>query len=235
MYNGKKIFCLIPARGGSKGIPDKNIRILGDKPLVAWSIEAAKGSKYVDYIYVSTDDKRIAKIAEKYGANTEPLRPKELATDESVIMDTVVYTINYFESHGEKYDILVLIQATSPFTTTADIDNAIEILFEKKGECVVSLCESEYHPYWMNTLPPDGNMKDFLKPEIVDLNRQDLPKYYRLTGSIFIATTDYLKKYKSFFGDKTYAYILPQERSIDIDKELDWLLAEAYIKLKSHK
>ncbi|MDX2481474.1 MAG: acylneuraminate cytidylyltransferase family protein [Desulfuromusa sp.] len=231
MFDGKKILALIPARGGSKGLPGKNTRELCGKPLITWSIDAAKASSYVDRTIVSTDCPMIASIAKSAGADVPFMRPAELATDSASNMDTCLHAMEWLEKNVNCYNLLLVLQPTSPLRTTADIDAAIEKLGETKASSVVSVCETDHHPWWSNQLPQDGNMKDFLRPEILNKNRQDLPKFYRLNGAIYLAQVTELKKNRSFYGPKTFAYLMPTERSVDIDLIQDFLLAEAYLTL----
>lgn len=226
MYEGKKILGLIPARGGSKGLPKKNILPLAGKPLIAWTIEQIKRSKYTDSFIVSTDDEEIASVSRKYGCEVPFIRPHEIATDSAKGIEVVFHALNWFESREQKFDILILLQPTSPLRKIEDIDNSIEMLFEKNAKAIVSVCKTEHHPLWSSILPPDGSMKDFLNQNIKNKNRQELPKYYRLNGAIYLSYCDYLKKSKSFLGEQTFAYIMPQERSIDIDSSLDFKFAE---------
>ena len=230
MYKGETILGLIPARGGSKGLPRKNIKLLLGKPLIAWTIEQALASKYLDKVVVSTDDEEIAKISKKYGAEVPFIRPKELATDKTKGIDVVLHTIRWMEENGKSYDFLMLLQSTSPLRTFEDMDKAIELLFLKKAKAIVSVCEVEHHPYWSNTLPEDGCMKNFIRKEIMNKNRQELPIFYRLNGAIYLAYCDYIKNQKSFFGEKTFAYVIPKGRSIDIDNEVDFKLAKILMK-----
>ncbi len=229
MYKGRKILGLITARGGSKELPQKNIKPLLDKPLIAWTIEQALMSKYLDRVIVSTDDGKIAEISKKYGAEVPFLRPEELATDESKSIDVVLHTIDWMDTNDKPYDLLMLLQPTSPLRTSKDIDKAIELLFSKNARAVVSVCEVEHHPYWTNILPDNGCMENFIKPEIMNKNRQELPIFYRLNGAIYLSYCDYLKHQGSFFGKETFAYIMSKERSIDIDNEIDFKLAEILI------
>lgn len=230
MYKGRTILGLIPARGGSKGFPRKNIGQLLGKPLIAWVIEGALASKYLDRLIVSTDDDEIVEISKKYGAEVPFMRPKELATDEAIRIDVVSHTINWIQKNNKFYDLLMLLQPTSPLRTSEDIDRAIELLFSKKAKAVVSVCEAEHHPYWSNTLPKNGCMENFIKPEIMSKNRQQLPLFYRLNGAIYLAYCDYIENQRSFFGKETFAYIMPQGKSIDIDNEVDFKLAEILMK-----
>ncbi len=226
MYKNNKILCIIPARSGSKGLPGKNIKKLLGKPLLAHTIQQAKGSRYIDRIIVSTDNKNIAAISGRYGAQTPFLRPKSLATDTAKSADVVLHAINWLNKKGSYTDIAILLQPTSPLRLTEDIDKAIKLLFKKNAQAVVSVCEAEHSPYWMNTLPADGCMKNFLRPYAVNKNRQNLPICYRLNGAIYIGYNDYLFKQKNFFGKETFAYIMPKQRSVDIDDEFDFWLAE---------
>ncbi len=228
MYKNKNILGLIPARGGSKGLPRKNIKSLLGKPLIAWTIEQALASKYLDRVVVSTDDKEIAEISKKYGADVPFIRPKELAEDNAKGIDVVLHAIDWFRENNKRkqYDLIMLLQPTSPLRITEDIDKAIELLFLKEAKAIVSVCEVDHHPLWVNTLPEDGCMRNFIRQEIMNKNRQELPVFYRLNGAIYLAYCNYLKEQKGFFGDKTFAYIMPRERSIDIDDEIDLKLAE---------
>ena len=233
MYKGKNILGLIPARGGSKGLPRKNIKLLLGKPLIAWTIEQALASKYLDRVIVSTDDKEILDISKKYGAEVPFMRPKELAMDNVKGIDVVLHAIVSLkeDDRRKQYDLIMLLQPTSPLRKSVDIDKAIEFLFLKKAKAIVSVCEVDHHPLWANTLPEDGCMKDFIRQEIMNKNRQELSVFYRLNGAIYLAYCNYLKKYRSFIGEKTFAYVMPRERSIDIDNEVDLSLAEVLIKI----
>lgn len=227
MYKEKSILGLIPARGRSKGLPRKNKRLLLGKPLIAWTIEQALASKYLDRVVVSTDDEEIVEISKKYGAEAPFMRPKKLATDDAKGIDVVLHTINWVEENNNKhYDLLMLLQPTSPLRTSKDIDKAVELLFSKKAQAIVSVCETEHHPYWSNTLPEDGCMKDFIRAEIKNKNRQELLVFYRSNGAIYLAYWSYLKQQRSFLDKETFAYIMPEERSIDIDNQIDFKLAE---------
>ena len=226
MYNNNKIIGIIPARGGSKGIRKKNIVDLAGKPLIAYTIEQAKGSKYIDKIIVTTDDEKIAEISRSLGAEVPFSRPKALATDEAKGIDVVLHAITWFDSNEESFDIVMMLQPTSPLRLSEDIDKAIEVLFLKNAMAIVSVCKSEHHPLWSNTLPEDSNMKNFINPEYMNKNRQELPVFYRLNGAIYLSFCNYIKDRKSFYGENTFAYIMPEERSIDIDNMLDFKLAE---------
>ena len=226
MFNGKKILAVIPARGGSKGLPKKNIRVLGDKPLIAWSIEAGKRSRYIDSITISTDSQEIAAIAKQWGGNVPFLRPEELATDTAKGIDAILHAIHWHRDNGEPFDLVLVLQPTSPLRTADHIDRAIELLFEKNAGAIVSVCPVDHHPWWCNSLPEDGRMKGFLRPEILNTNRQELPPFYRLNGAVYVADIDFLEATHSFISDETFAYVMAAESSIDIDSDFDFKLAE---------
>lgn len=235
MYKGKSILGIIPARGESKELPKKNVLALLGKPLIAWTIEQAFLSKYIDKLIVSTDDEEIARISKKYNAETPFIRPKELSGDDAKSIDVIFHAAEWMEKNNMTYDLVLVLQPTSPNRISDDINNAVELLFQKKASSIVSACEVKHHPYLSNTLPKDGCMKKFLRTDAVNKNRQDLPEYFRINGAIYLAYYNYLKHEKSFFGDKTYAYIMPIERSIDIDSELDFRFSEFLLQSNNQK
>ncbi len=226
MYREKTFLGIIPARGGSKRLPRKNILPLAGKPLIAWTIDAAKKSKYLDRIIVSTEDKEIAEVSRNYGAEVVN-RPGHLATDESSTVDVI---LDLLEKIERSYDYIVLLQPTSPLRNEKHIDEAIELLFKKNADAIISVCEAEHSPLWMNTLPEDGKMNNFLSPNLLNKRSQDLPKYYRLNGAIYICEKESFKKYKSFFlKEKVFAYIMAQIYSVDIDTKIDFLISEVIL------
>ena len=223
----KTFLAIIPARGGSKRLPRKNILDLCGKPLISWSIEATLKSKYISKVVVSSDDEEILNISSNFGADIIK-RPYELANDTATTFDAIKHTINNLE----KYDYIVLLQPTSPLRNENQIDEAIELLEEKQADAIVSVCEMDHSPLWSNTLPKDGNMNNFLRDEVLNKRSQDLEKYYRVNGAIYICKTDKLLENKSFFlKDNIFAYIMDRKSSIDIDEEIDFLLAERVLKL----
>lgn len=223
----KTFLAIIPARGGSKRLPRKNILDLCGKPLISWSIEAALKSKYISKVVVSSDDEEILNISSNFGADIIK-RPYELANDTATTFDAIKHTINNLE----KYDYIVLLQPTSPLRNENQIDEAIELLEEKQADAIVSVCEMDHSPLWSNTLPEDGNMRGFLREEILNKRSQDLEKYYRLNGAVYICKTDKLLENKSFFlKDNIFAYIMDKKNSIDIDEEIDFLFAQRVIEL----
>jgi CMP-N,N'-diacetyllegionaminic acid synthase len=226
MLNGKSVLAIIPARGGSKGLPGKNIKELCGKPLIAWSIEQALGCSNVDRVVVSTDDDQIANISKKYGAEVPFKRPTELAGDTASTISVVFHTIDWLREHEDYLpEYILLLQPTSPLRAAADIEGAIQTLKDKDARAIVSVCETDHHPWWSNILPGDGNMKDFISSEILNKRRQDLPLFYRVNGAIYLAEMDYLQEHNEFLGPATFAYEMPKNRSVDIDSELDFKLA----------
>lgn len=229
MFNQRQVLALVPARGGSKGLPGKNLADLGGKPLIAWSIEAALGSSYVDQVVVSTDCKEIARVAGNFGAEVPFLRPAELATDQANSFDALLHALTWYAQRGRTFDLVVWLQPTSPLRTPLDIDRAIDLYAARKAQAVVSVCETDHHPWWANTLPDDANMANFMRPEVLNTNRQDLPAHYRLNGAIYLASPDYLASQGSFYGEQTFAYVMPKDRSVDIDDAMDLRLARALL------
>lgn len=233
MYKNKKFLAIIPARGGSKGVPKKNIKKLNGKPLIYYTIKAAKESKIFDKIIVSTDDKRIAEISIQYGASIPFLRPAYLATDNAKSINVILHAIKELKKKGEMYDYVMKLQPTSPLRKSTDILNATKLLFEKKGNSIISVSKCENHPLWTNTLKDNLKMDNFLKEEIKNKNRQELQTYYRINGAIYLSQISTLVKNKDWYKKNSYAYIMKSERSIDIDNYIDFKLAEILIKRKN--
>ena len=225
MINGKTFLAVIPARGGSKRLPRKNVLDLAGKPLIAWTIEAAKNSKYIDKFIVSTDDQEIKTVSEQYGAEVLT-RPGELATDTATSVDVVLHAIN---AQNKSYDYVVLLQPTSPLRTAQHIDEAIELLFEKNAKAIISVCETDHSPLWSNTLPEDGSMDNFIREEVKGKRSQDLPTYYRLNGAVYIADTQSVINEKSFYPENTYSYPMEKSLSIDVDDAFDFKLLEVVL------
>lgn len=216
---------VITARSGSKGLKDKNIRWMNGKPLLAYSIETALRSKLFNVVHVSTDSEHYANIARKYGADVPFLRSEELSEDHSDSWDVLRFVVEQYEKIGKKFDTVTLLQPTSPLRTVYDICEAFKIYNTKQAENVFSVCEVKHDPFWCNTIPPDGSLNHFISPE-EDGRRQDFPRYYALNGAIYIISTELLMKKGNVYGSKSYAYFMPRYRSIDIDDEYDFLIAE---------
>ena len=231
MNKNKTFLAIIPARGGSKRLPRKNVLELCGKPLIAWSIEAGLKSKYIDKLIVTSDDEEILSISKKYGSGII-VRPEELSSDAATTFDALKHTIDNLE----KYDYIVLLQPTSPLRNEKYLDEAIELLEQKNADAVISVCEMDHSPLWSNTLPEDGCMKSFLKEEVLNKRSQDLDKYFRLNGAIYVCKIDKFLENKGFFlKENIYAYKMDKKNSIDIDDEFDFLMTEYIINYKNTK
>lgn len=228
-----KNLAIIPARSGSKGLPDKNIKILNGKPLIAYTIEAAIQSRLFDDIIVSTDSKEYAEIAKKNGASVPFLREAELSTDTAKSWDVVKEVLHQCAQLDKKYDTVALLQPTSPLRDASDIKQAYKKMRREEANLVVSVCETDHSPLWSNTLTEDHSLVDFLKPEYTTKTRQEIPTYYRLNGAIYIVKTDYLFETENIYASKSYATIMDKVHSVDIDDEIDFLVAEALLKQRA--
>ena len=227
-----KRIAIIPARSGSKGLPDKNIKLLSGKPLMAYSIDAAISSGAFSRVFVSTDSEKYAKIAIENGADAHFLRSSVNASDHAGSWDVVREVLLRFEEEGEVFDEVMLLQPTSPLRTSEDILSAISLMQEKDALVVESLTEMDHSPLWSNTLPDDLSMDHFFN-EYSEMPRQSLPTYYRENGAIYLLKRDLLKKEDAdMFKERCYAYVMPRERSIDIDVELDFAFAELILSRK---
>lgn len=223
MILNKKILALIPARGGSKRLPKKNVLPLAGKPLVLWTIDAAIESRYIDRVILSTDDEKILSVVNRKEIEIPELRPSYLSDDNATSLDVMLHILNKYRRDE---DILVLLQPTSPLRNYKHIDEALELFVKQNAEAVISVTECEQSPLWSNTLPKDGNMDGFIKPEAIQ-RAQDLQQYYRLNGAIYIFDIDkMLLNQKVIYNNKTFAYKMNAKESIDIDNEFDFNLAE---------
>lgn len=227
MIKNKKVLAIIPARGGSKGIPRKNMIPLCGKPLLAYSIEAAQKSNYIDRILVSTDSAEIAQTAELYGVLVPTLRPQCLAEDDTRTIDVMLYHREELEKKGQSYDIVVLLQPTQPLRTAADVDAAIE-LFEKKGSIgVVSISEADDHPILMRVMA-EGRMEKLVS-EASTVRRQEFSKVYKVNGCIYVNAMQTLRPDTSL-NDNPIPFMMEKSHAVDIDEYIDLAVAECYIK-----
>ena len=215
------ITALIPARGGSKGIPNKNRRIFKGKNLIEWTIKQAIDSDYIDRILVLTDDLQIAEISKNCGAEIPFIRPDYLATDKSPIMDTVLYTLQQLPELND----VILLQPTSPLRRVSDIDNAIISRNNNKRDSAVSVCEISEYPEWMYRIEHNF-MTNYLADDQLSKRRQDLEKVYILNGAIYLSTRKHLCENLNFISKETLPYIMEKKYSVDIDNEIDWNFAE---------
>ncbi len=229
MFKNKSFLAIIPARGGSKRLPRKNVLDLNGEPLIAWSIEAGLQSHYVDEVMVTTDDEEIAEVSKKYGAIVPFQRPEKLSDDYATRSEVIRHTIEFYKNElGKQFDYLVFLQPTSPLRGEKDIDSAIKFMFEKNGDAVVSVCELEHPIHWSGTLPQDKDMSKFLDNVAVQSRSQDLEKHYRLNGAIYICDIQkFLEEGCVFLKKNIFAFEMPQEKSVDIDSLMDFKIAEA--------
>ena len=222
-----KILAIIPARGGSKGVPKKNIKLLGKKPLLEYTIDAAKNSKLLTQIIVSTDDEKIANAAEIAGCKPPFLRPTELSQDTSTSLEVVQHTISYFEKKGVFFDAVCILQPTTPFREKGSIDIAIEKFISSNADCLVSVLPipNEYNPHWAFEQTENGLLKIATGDEQIIPRRQELPKAFHRDGSIYITKTEVIKK-GSLYG-KSIAYMESNPQfHVNIDTMKDWEMAE---------
>lgn len=234
MHQDRSFIGIIPARGGSKRLSRKNVLDLAGKPLISWTIEAALGCPFLDEVMVTTDDDEIAVLAKRFGASVPFLRPSALASDTATSFEAVKHTIDYYQSKlGKRFDFVVLLQPTSPLRNASNISEAIELLSERNADAVISVCEVDHSPLWMNTLPSDNSMAGFIREDLKNRRSQDIEKYFRLNGAIYICCVEVLLAKETFLPDEaSYAYPMSREDSVDIDTRLDFLFAESILENK---
>ena len=225
-----KILALISARGGSKGIPRKNIRPLAGKPLIAWSIEAALSCDCITRTVVSTDDFEIAEVAKTYGAEIPFIRPSQISTDETPGIAPVLHALRALPG----FDVVVLLQPTSPLRTADDINNAVEMLLHSQANAVVSVNAADVHPYLTYSLDDRKHLMPIVDGTGRKIHRrQDFPEYFALNGAIYAARVPWLFKNQNFLTKETLGYVMTIENSPEIDTELDWRWVEFLLKERS--
>lgn len=228
MFHDKKIIAIIPARGGSKGIPNKNIVDVNGNPLIVYTINAAKESQYIDRIYVSTDSTEIADVCCANGVEVESLRPQYLATDEAKTLDTLKYTLNLLQSQNEYYDYVILLQPTQPLRSYVHIDEAIELISVHENPSIISVSEVEDHPIFIRRINETGELESLLQTSST-VRRQDLPAYYKVNGAIYINAVSDIIKQDTSLNDNKIPYVMGRQYDLDIDRledleRLRWLL-----------
>lgn len=227
MYKNLKILAVIPARGGSKGVPRKNLKKILGKSLVEWTIDTAKNSKYIDRYILSSEDDEIIETAEKAGCEIPFKRPLSLAEDDSTTNDVILHALENVDG----YDLVVCMQVTSPLVKSEDIDACIETCVETGAKASVSACRPDKSPYWMFGIEK-GFMKPVMGPSYFNKRRQALPEVYVPNGAVSVAYSSWFKENKSFYSDYTSAYIMPIERSFDLDTEFDFMVLETFLDRK---
>lgn len=214
MIDGKSVLAVITARGGSKGVPGKNIMIIGGRPLIQWSIDAARDARYVDRLILSSDDTAIMEVARKGGCDVPFVRDPALATDTASSVDVIADALQRVPG----YDVVVLLQPTSPLRTAKDIDGTIALLMDSKAPACVSVREAEEHPYWTFKLGADGRLTRFVEPGGgMPQRRQDLPQAWCLNGAVYAANVEWFLRNRTFLSPETVAFPMPAERSVDVD------------------
>lgn len=218
MIDGRSVLAIIAARGGSKGVPGKNIVPIAGRPLIQWSIDAARKSSHVDRLILSSDDAAIIEVAKRAGCDVPFIRDAALATDEASSMDVVADALRRVPGH----DIVALLQPTSPLRTAADIDGALMRLVESGAPACVSVREAEDHPYWTFRLDSAGRLARFTEPDgDLPQRRQDLPPAWCLNGAVYAARVDWFMRARTFLSDETVGFVMPADRSLDIDTFAD--------------
>lgn len=234
MINDKKVLAIIPARGGSKGLPGKNIKELCGKPLVAWPIDAAKSSLYVDKIIVSTDDPQIADIARREGAEVPFLRPKELAADNSTTISVIAHAINFLSEIGETFEYCILLEPTSPLTEGYDINRAFELLesMRTKADSIVGVSEVvSTHPVFDARINQEGLITPYVGEDFSGAGRrQDIEKLYFFEGSLYISDVKTLLEKQTFYHSRTLSYIVPNWKAFEVDDMVNLICIEAIMK-----
>ncbi len=232
MFKIKKILCIIPARGGSKRLPGKNIKPLNGVPLIGYAIRAAKSSQYVDKVIVSTDDESIATVAREQGAEVPFMRPADLANDTAPTLSVLQHAVKHFENAGESFDLIVLVQPTVPGVEAQDIDAAIEQVISSGANSCVSICDIIDRPEWMYRLGEEERVKPYV--ENVPIRSQDMEQLYRLNGAVYVTLRDVLmEKGKIYDNEDCASVLMPRERSTDIDTQLDFTIAEELMRRRN--
>ena len=228
--NHNKILAVITARGGSKGLTRKNILDLAGMPLIAWTIKAAKESRFISRVILSSDDDEIIEVAKQYDCEVPFKRPSNLATDDATSVEVLLHAIDKFPN----YEFVALLQPTSPLRTAADIDAAFDLMMTSRAKSCVSVCETSKTPYWMYKLSEDGVLEKLLpSPERID-NRQAAPTTFELNGALYIIDTKLLCKKKSLIPENTIPYLMDRSRSVDIDCQSDLDLCKTYLKEETY-
>ena len=237
MINNERVLVIIPARGGSKGLPKKNIKNLAGRPMVAWPISAALGCREVDKVVVSTDCEEIAKIANTWGAEVPFLRPDKLSGDNSSSMDVVMHVIEKVEEQRDYFDYIIMLEPTSPLTETEDLSKALKLLIESKvnADAIVGIsCIEATHPEFSVKRDTDGLIKPAFMKNFSSLKRrQDVDELYFLEGSLYISSVKAFKLQKTFYGDRTLGYLVPRWKSFEVDELVDFFCIEAILNNRS--
>lgn len=226
-----KVLGIIPARGGSKGVPRKNIKLLGGKPLLAYTAESALSAKFLSKVILTTEDSEIAEVGRSLGLDVPFLRPQELSLDTSPTLPVVFHAIDYLENNGESFDAICLLQPTNPLRRTEDIDNCIELLDKSGADSVISILPvpHEYNPKWVYWQDENGEMVLTTGESEPIPRRQDLPPAFHREGSVYVTRIEALRSYGNLYGKKVQGYEINPSNSVNIDTLDDWIIAENLI------
>jgi CMP-N-acetylneuraminic acid synthetase len=230
-----RVLGLIPARGGSKGIPNKNIRLLCGKPLLAYTAEAALHAQSLERVILSTDSEAIAKVGEEWGLEVPFMRPANLAKDDTPTLAVVQHAIQWIEAQGQIYDAICLLQPTNPLRTTSDIDACVSLLAQSSADSVISVLSvpSEYNPHWVYFADSEGYLTLTTGEKQPIARRQDLPPAFHRSGSVYITRWSVARDV-DLYGAKVIGYPVTPERHVNIDTQSDWQLAERFINALQH-
>jgi CMP-N,N'-diacetyllegionaminic acid synthase len=223
VIDGLRVLALIPARGGSKGLPGKNLLPVKGRPLLAYSVAAAQGARCIDRTVLSSEDEEIIAAALTYGCEVPFRRPARLATDRATSIDVVLHALDQLPGN----EVIVLLQPTSPLRSSADIDAACACFAASGAPSCVSVSAVQQSPYWMYRLGERNRLRPIIAGSPGASRRQELPEVYALNGAIYVARVDWLRRSRNFVGEQTVAYVMPTERSIDIDSRADY---EAFLR-----
>jgi CMP-N,N'-diacetyllegionaminic acid synthase len=225
LIRDRTVLAIVPARGGSKGVPGKNICEVGGRPLLAWTLDAAAASEYVDRTILSSEDAAIIAVARELGCDVPFVRPDELAADETPGIAPVLHAL---DTVGERFDYVVLLQPTSPLRTARDIDGAIEECVRRSAPACVSVTEAAQSPSWMYSLDEGFRLHALMEGDVPS-SRQESPAAYVLNGAVYVAECDWLRGAGTFLSGETVAYVMSRERSLDIDTPFDLRVARAVL------
>jgi CMP-N,N'-diacetyllegionaminic acid synthase len=234
MINGKSVIAIISARGGSKGLPGKNLRLLDGRPLVAWPVSTALGAASVDRVIISTDDAAIAEAARAAGADVPFMRPAHLAHDTASSMDVILHAIDTLASQGQVYEYVVLLEPTSPLTESSDVEAALSRLHAagSDADAIVGICRVEAtHPEYDVRRGTKGLISPYAVPDFKSLRRrQDLEELYFLEGSLYISRVDAFRHHKTFYHERSLGYEVPRWKSLEVDDIFDFIMVEAVVR-----
>ena len=236
MIKNKKIICIIPARQGSLGLKNKNIKLINGKPLIYWPIKASLNSKYVDYTLVTTNSNQIKKIAKKNGANVPFLRPEKLSTSKSKISNVILHTLKYLKKNKMKFDYFILLEPTSPLTNNLDVDIILKKIVNKKNyDSLVTVVQNiTAHPIFNLNLDKNNKIQKYSSKNI-NINRQKISKLYYLSGNAYVSKISTYLKHKSFIQKKTIGHIVDKWKASEIDDIIDFIKTESIMKYRKNK